>query len=91
MRGGVGDISTGYDLEGQRIESLSERGFTYPSTPALSPNQTPIKGPPGHSREQNNQVVVLTTHSHPASSLKKEYSYISTPALRFFGSLYGDI
>ena len=48
-------------------------------------------GVPVHSRKQINQDVVLTTHLYLASSLKKEYSYNSTPALNLFSKLYGDI
>lgn len=88
---GVVDMSKGYDLEGQSIESVWKRGFTYPSTSAPRTNQAPIKDVPDHSRKQSNQDVVLTSHPQQASRLKKDYSYISTHTLNLFGRLYGDI
>ena len=43
-------ITTGYGLEGPRIESRWGRDFLHVSTPALGPTQLPVQWVPGLSR-----------------------------------------
>jgi len=42
---------------------------------------------PGHSRGLSGRIVALTTYTHVAPGLKKEYSYTITLSLELHGGL----
>ena len=83
-------IAAGYGLNGTGIESRWGRFFLNPSLPGLGPTQCPIQQVPSLSSGWSDRSVALTTHTHLAPRIKKEYSYTFTPFMGFLCLFYGE-
>jgi len=72
-------------MEGPGIESRWKARFSAPVQNGPGAHVTPCTIGTGSLKGVKRPGVVLTTHSHIAPGLKKEYSYTSTPPLGLRG------